>query len=395
MALTRNERQAIVEYLTSNCDCWSAEGDVDVLNGFDDDKLVQLQESSQRQIAAEAVANAAATGFEDVNGIAYRLNPETGQWETRSPAQNKMMSAKKMAKKMAKEMKEDDEEEEDDDEEEYAMRRKTNNERRAQTIEELLRHASPALRDQVDNRLRTSQALEDREKDKIIGKLLANVADVERPARREWLQNRPLDELEQMLAFVPKSLDAEEVANSSRNTPGPWPGSNLTGLSPMDDDDVLPLPGDPWKPVTNDSTVESSKPTIPNNASIQDYLRSAPPEVQSVLRNAMAIDGQKRSELIARLTENVMDDEESERLAKALRGKPVHELEILVNALAPSSGTRGGGRAGVRPSGVYAPSPPLLNSRGSSGDDDDVLPPPSWDWSTRPNTDTPSRRRAQ
>lgn len=392
MALTVNERQALINDLTTNCECWSAQGDEEVLNSFSDDKLLHLKETADREQQVLVVANMAVRGFDDGKGSAYRLNPDTGSWETK-PVGN--------AKKAVRDDEDEDEEEDDEEEEEYIppRRRAANNARsgkgnadrqRAQTIDELLRNAAPGLRDQVENTLRSAQVLEEREKDKIITRLMVNIAEPDRPARREWLHGQPLNQLEQMLSLVPSSPEPEEVARAARQTTNGWPGgvSGFAGNA-LPDDDVLPLPKDAWKPVGDSpDPVNNGQRQSLNGGSVQDYIRSAPPELQALLRNAAAVESQQRDELINQLTENVSDEEDAERLSRTLRDKPVHELKVL---LALTSDNRS--RAPTPRPGSYAPSPPLTNLRPASGDQDDVLPLPKWDYGKGGENGGGTRRR--
>jgi len=341
---------------------------------------LRVKEVADRESQLAQVANAAVAGFDDGKGSLYRLNPETGQWET-APARTDNAGA---GKKMMPDD-EEDEDEEDEDEINFLPKR-IRNKRRAQTVEELLQQASPVLRDQITNRLSQAGEIEEREKEKHIRVLLANVADVDRPAQRDWLRNKSLGDLEQMSRLIARGSEPDEEGQQrqgggGRRTDNSWAGSQaMPGFdgSALDDDDVLRLPGPAWGPVGNERKGDGDRPVgnfNPDNAAnIQEYIRSAPPEVQAILRHANAIEGQKRQELIARLTENVADEDDAQRLAATLKNRPVGELEILVNALVSA----GRSKPVSRPSGLYAGSPPLTN-RG--GGDDDVLPTPKWDWS--------------
>ena len=82
MALNPRQRGAIIEDIVANSPCWD-EGDEETLNAFSDEKLVQIQEYTQEAARAYSVANAAAEGFDNGQGQAYRVNPKTGRWESR------------------------------------------------------------------------------------------------------------------------------------------------------------------------------------------------------------------------------------------------------------------------------------------------------------------------
>ena len=52
MALKAEERQALVDYLTTNCDCWKDEAET--LNGFKDELLTTLKEDEEKRKEALA-----------------------------------------------------------------------------------------------------------------------------------------------------------------------------------------------------------------------------------------------------------------------------------------------------------------------------------------------------
>lgn len=68
--LTTNQRRGIVTVLSTNCDCWK--GDAETLNGFDDAKLVKLITAYDRARQDAMVANAVKQGVEtDAGTFAY------------------------------------------------------------------------------------------------------------------------------------------------------------------------------------------------------------------------------------------------------------------------------------------------------------------------------------
>jgi hypothetical protein len=73
------------------------------------------------------------------------------------------------------------------------------------------------------------------------------------------------------------------------------------------------------------------------NAAEEAYLATAPPRIQSVVRNALACDQQQRRALAAQLTVNVVDPGRRQRLATGLAQKPLEEL-LLLAELVPGAG---------------------------------------------------------
>lgn len=75
------DREAIINELVTNCNCWKGENDKEVLNGFSDEKLTELKKQLDKNKNLEAVANAAKKGFESQEGHKYTFNENTQKWE--------------------------------------------------------------------------------------------------------------------------------------------------------------------------------------------------------------------------------------------------------------------------------------------------------------------------
>src|SRR5262245_51774610 len=105
--LKANEREKIIEDLIANCDCWKGAEDRDILETFSDDKLITLKSNYERNAQAIAVANAAVTGFTEGNK-AYRVNPQSGKWET-APIKEEEEVIERPRKKRRTERTEDEE----------------------------------------------------------------------------------------------------------------------------------------------------------------------------------------------------------------------------------------------------------------------------------------------
>ena len=385
MGLSTNRRQEIIDDLTTNCECWSHQGDDEVLGNFTDEKLIQLKKVADREQQAIAVANAAINGFTDNNGNAYRVNPETGNWEHR-----RVENAKKKVT-----VQEDDEDEEDDEEEEEIpskkrMKKMMGNSR-GEMEEETPPVKKPRTREQLINSLpadmreslKIAEEVTQREKDRVIGQILANsgVSDVDKRAHNEWLQSKSVDELRNTLSLMPKPPATEP--GESKQTKQTTNRKRFNSGNSPETEDMLVAPVINWEPVeekngngyahnatiqndsTNGSDYESDEP------SYDELMGKLPPSYRTIVQNAVAVDARERRRLIDELTVNVEDDEAEKRLRTRLERKSVEELKDLV-ALTPK-------KEAPRPSNYFGSSVPLTSNTGSDAGDD-LLLPPSMDW---------------
>lgn len=99
---------------------------------------------------------------------------------------------------------------------------------------------------------------------------------------------------------------------------------------------------------------------------VNEWLQTAPPEVQSLVRNAMAIEQQERVALVERITAN-LEGATKQALVGRLQGKPVDELRDLA-LLAPQTSRQP--PASSYPSYLGAAGP-ALNAK---DDSDNLLP---------------------
>lgn len=373
------QRRQAIDYLVTNCDCWKAPGDREVLNGLPDPKLQQLREAAERQAKAVAVANSAVRGFSDGRGNAYRLNPESGQWEHRTvagaapeppaprPSEDPppLPPVENMPYGKKKPMMADDEEEDEEVAEEMEKRKKKMMAKnsRPRTLEDWLRQAPL----EVQNTFRYAQQIEAREKEKLIGQLLVNVAESERSAHRERLQRRSLEDLQNDLALVPKAPVESTAPTGNR--------SRRVARTEAADPDLLMLPTMNWQELGKgggQTAVPLPEPVGVDNTSDEltedEILEQLPPALRSRVLNATVIENQEKQKLIAELTEN-LDEEVERKLNARLQRKSLDELRDL-QALAPR---REAGRtnyfgSAAAPTGNYAVDP------------SDILPLPTMNW---------------
>jgi hypothetical protein len=385
-ALTTNQRSEIITHLTTNCECWKHAGDKEILAAFSDEKLTQLKSAADKEQQAYDVANAAVNGFQDGQGNAFRINPETGKWEKgKVPVKKPVLNAGP----------EDEEEEEDDDEEEEeapaarnrgkgkGTRNKVKEEeeprrRRPQTIDQVIR----TLPEHLQKTIRNAQEVETREKVQIINQLLVNVAAADRPAQQERLMNRDLEDLRMDLSMLPKQLTQEEIDRASQT-------SNRRRRD-EDDGDVLGLPSVDWTevdehgdPVNNSvsnttrTPAQETRTRGEEDMSDEEWLRNAPASVRNKFQAVAAIEKREREGLIDDLIANFQGTEEQERrLVSRLNKMGLEELRDM-QALQPKKEQRRNYFGG----GPITPSTVTNRSSGGVSDTDDVLPLPTMDWS--------------
>lgn len=106
----------------------------------------------------------------------------------------------------------------------------------------------------------------------------------------------------------------------------------------------------------------------------EEWLEKAPPEIQSAVKNAMAIEAREREALVGQLTADVSDEQKSE-LVKTLNSEGIEKLRIL-KALAPKQ------KDTASIANYEGAATPLTNQ--ASVDRDDILPDIEIDFSKEP-----------
>lgn len=104
----------------------------------------------------------------------------------------------------------------------------------------------------------------------------------------------------------------------------------------------------------------------------EEWFATAPPEIQSAVRNAMTLEQQTKKGLLDQLTANVNDDQ-VKRVLNRLKDKSIEELQDLVALLPPA-------RTISAPNfiGASVPYPnQTTNERAIDKDDEDTLPLPT------------------
>lgn len=373
MALRPEERKVIIEDLVMNCDCWKGNGDKELLASFNDDKLVGLKTYWEQQRQAVEVANVAVRGFDDGKN-AYRINPQTGKWEQKvvEPVVNKGTTT-----------------EGDNQSGEPPAptpqsrggsppprsKKQTSN---ARTEVDWMKDIPP----EAQAKFAYLQQIEQREKNKIIDKLLINVADGEKRAHAERLQRRTLEDLMNDLALVPTINSAEEPRQ--RRSSGTLVNRQQGHIQV--DDDMLNLP-DMWKEVGDKS--QSQTTTVANSGSgsasgsqniaqdedEEEWFQKAPAHLRARVINAMQIEDRERRKIIEELISNYQGEEEQE--SRLIQRFQVMSLDTLKDMLALLP------RKPQNQANYFGAAVPMSNAARQTANNDvneDVLPLPKFDW---------------
>lgn len=377
MPLSQVQRAAVIDYLITNCDCWKGAGDTNILNGLSDDKLVQLKDAALKEAQAITVANAAVQGYVAANGKkAYRVDPETGRWQEADLPTRNAEDDENYPKKKLKLGEDEDEEDEEEEEEPAANRRKSKKARtqtreRPMTLEQTINNLPPELRETV----RVAQEVEAREKNAVIGNILRSSAvtnESDKRAHYEWLVQKTLPELNNMLSLLPKAPTDEAVARSSIRSRPHAPTHNA-----MRDDDLLIPKTINWQDGGDKGSSQTKTPQIVDNDDTlldgEDDISSLPARWRGVVQNALAVEERERAVLISQLTENVADEGAERRLRQVLDGKKLEELRAML-VLAPKKEPprlNYFGQSGAAPS---------ANTRPAADVNDEILLPPTTNW---------------
>jgi hypothetical protein len=120
-----------------------------------------------------------------------------------------------------------------------------------------------------------------------------------------------------------------------------------------------------------------------STVTVNEWLGSAPPQIQDAVRNAMEIEQRERAHLVNQLVANVADAGKKKRLAANLMTKPLVELRDMVLMLPQQAPRR---QVGAFPYTGQQVEPLFIGNAGSPGsrqpeeDKNDFLPLPSMNY---------------
>lgn len=160
------DRENKISRLIADSDCWG-EPEREVLNSLADDKL-ELLVTNMRNLPITPPI----TEFEDVQGNKHVLNTETGKWTSEFKKQDPPPDPK---------------------------------EKKPQTDEEWMETAPPGIQSAVRN----AMDIEAREKEQLIGKLIANLDEAAGKQVREALEDQSLSYLRAFSVLAPKPKTAQ------------------------------------------------------------------------------------------------------------------------------------------------------------------------------------------
>jgi hypothetical protein len=389
-------RNQLISWLTTNVAVWKGPGGREALDGMPDAVLAGLKNQAEHDARAVQVANAAVEGFTDGGaGKEYRLDPETGTWQQRPVSAN---ARKKGDAGKVPDPEVDDPEDlidrgADEDEEDAAgvwkknrqrVAGKTNNtsaeddpyeppprRRPPQTADEWLASAPEPIR----NKVRAYDDYERREKETIISKLLQNVGEADRPAYREWLMQRSLEQLN-------VDLKIHHTPSPPQDDRSRRPAANRQ--VPTDDGDVLYQPTIDWSSVGGDSAEggnggdareedRGGSRVVNQDLSEDEQMSHLPPSLRARVQQADVVINRERRKLIEEVVADLEDEEDARVLRNRLQHKSLEELRdlrLLASKRKPSGGAN-----------YFGASPaPLGNTGRGAGDLEDVLPLPTMDF---------------
>lgn len=267
MKLTQAQRSEIVSHLTTNCDCWKGKGDDKVLNAFPDDKLIALKKHSEEEAERATVLNAVKQGF-TVSGVTFTVN-NAGTLVAKKGDQEVPVDNKEGCEKMMKE-------EGDEGEEETTPTKKKGlkmNEGAngatggavdpalvANAVTAYLKQLTPAqkldlLGDDMKSAVNNAMRIERRERDGLVARLVANVSDPTQKANlTKKLSGKSLEDLNDMVSLLPTANQQTNNSNPDDLTSyfGAAGGGYVAPTPTINEQDVLPLPGDPGYLVDNE-----------------------------------------------------------------------------------------------------------------------------------------------
>lgn len=380
MGLSVEERTRIINDLVTNNEMWKDDEGRKTLSSYSDEKLAGLKVICDRTNKAIAVANMAVNGF-TAGEDAYRIHPETGQWEHAKTVENAddPKKGKKSAGKKGKKpafMMDPAEEEEEEEEEETPPVKNRREPRQPATMDELIRSAPPALREQVESTFRVAQQVEQREKDKLIGQIIGNIAEPDRrAATAEWLQSKPVDELANMLSLIPKMPSKEDQQRINNAAADKSNRSSLSFTPLGEDPEMLGIPTMNWNKLDgqeDDGKGKSNGGVSLEQLSDDEWLRNAPAHIRQSVQNAVVLESRERATLIDQLVANVIDEDKERILRKRFSNKPLDELRDML-VLSPQK------TATTRPS-YFGQSTPAPQQQIVGNDANDILPIASIDW---------------
>ena len=180
---------------------------------------------------------------------------------------------------------------------------------------------------------------------------------------RSVLNQLSEDRLRGWIDFAKKSDSSELVANAAREGFDDQAGNSH----------VFNEGTGEWTSQIKETPVDNTDSPEPQPQTADEWMASAPAEVQSAVRNAMDIETREKVALVEKMTSNISDDQKTD-VIEVLSAKPLDELRTL-SALTPHE-EKPATNSVLNYFGASAPSTNLEEDTS-----DDVLPLPTMSYS--------------
>lgn len=236
------------------------------------------------------------------------------------------------------------------------------------------------------------------QKDKIITDLVANCECWNSAEQLEDLDNQTLIALHERMqrttgleAVIGNLRKSYKLANGTEPTFADLQEFALNAKPPMmEDDEEDEDEEEETPPKAKGKKPPFAKNQRAGNPNIQEWMKSAPKEVQAMVRNAMDVSARESAALIDRLTANIDDPKIKARKQKFLMNMEPEELRELAElmpdtqfgeplpSIAHYLGQNGAG--------------PVANEEDDAAEDD-ILPLPVYNWDGSEGDESPRKKR--
>lgn len=368
MALKPEEKEAIIKDLTANCECWKGPNDATLLNSMPDDKLTELQKDMKNKHHAFTVANAAIKGFSDSDGNVFKLNPANGKWEQKAAEKTQQVQTGNAGNPFA-----------------AVTQPATQNTQTQQPVprtmsaDEWWKTAPDGVRETYNE----SREIVNREKERLIDRLVSHLPEGEREMHRQRLVNRSVKDLESDLAMLPKASPKRETTSVNSNREE----------EQFEDDMLTPMTMN-WEKDTNGRSVPRAQVvatetttrntqnfSIQDDAQIEDIINSLPAQFRNRFSDIFQLEADEKSRLIRQLTENCRNEDQEQQMTALLSRMTVNQLRTMAGTFGGSSNNHERS-SGDNYFGAAAPAGTgsRIMNEGGPDDETDMLVPMTFNW---------------
>lgn len=211
----------------------------------------------------------------------------------------------------------------------------------------------------------------EQERKAMVDSIIAN-CDCWEEADRETLNKFPDARLTKEKERVDKALQRTAVVNAALKgftDPG---GATHTWDEAQAKWVTKPAPAKKAEEETPAVNAAAAAPPKPQTT--DEWLASAPAEVQSAVRNAMALEAAEKQRIIGELTAHITNEENKKQVAATLNGQSLEQLRIM-HLMKPAATQQ----PAFNYTGAAAPGQPAAAQQ-PAFDKNDVLPLPTMNW---------------